>query len=128
MIEWADSLKTNHKHNNLYYNLTAWFYSHFGIVTLNINCQIIFFAHECWNLCSKFTLKINLLILQFSIYYRPCKVCSAHTFCAGLHSNGLDPTVGILLIFRIFWTFLNWISSLYSFSSIANQKSVKNSV
>jgi hypothetical protein len=34
----------------------------------------------------------------------------------------------MLLIFRIFWTFLNWISSLYSFSSIANQKSVKNLV
>ena len=33
---------------------------------------------------------------------RPCKVCSTHTFCAfcgaGLHSNGRDPTIGMLLM------------------------------
>ena len=44
-----------------------------------------------------------------------CKDRSSHTFGAGLHSNGrdLDPTIGMLLIFRTFRTFLNWISSLY---------------
>jgi hypothetical protein len=25
------------------------------------------------------------------------RIRSAHTFCAGLHSNGRDPTVGMLL-------------------------------
>jgi hypothetical protein len=55
-----------------------------------------------------------------------CKDRSAHTFGAGLHSNGrdLDPTIGMLLIFRTFRTILvlgpgdedaselSWIESL----------------
>jgi hypothetical protein len=56
------------------------------------------------------------------------KICWC-PFCAGVHSNGWDPTVGMLLIFRIFWTFLNWISNLYSyFTTVALSSKCKQSV